>query len=465
MKNIFNNIIINLICFKLFSAYLIFPFKTRKSQIPNTDKNISALFRSLIYNHIFIEVNIGSPKQNVEVFLRSTTTDFYISEKNKSDIKTSCPEPIIYDVGSDLDKFYDKYNSESLEITEETTDDYPIENGVGNVSYDIFNFIDNNKKLIDKKIKFVLYKSTLGYTPGVIGLEAVLESEDKKYNFVDQLKSNDIINSYFWMINYTSDYEGNFIVGEQPHVFDNYFDKEELSFSYPFLYDDFFDWGLSFDDISFNGVNFRQFHDTVFEYELNYIKGNIELERQLDIYFNESIKNKTCFKEYINYPYPPNIFYYCKKDLYEDNMKYFPSLRFFQYELNFTFELNYKDLFVDRDDKIILLIFFDNAKFDWHFGKPFLRKYAFLMNQDTKIIGFYKNKNNWQKNEDEKKEKDDMKKQIQIILFIILLVIVLVLLIFSGIFIGVYLFKKKRKSKYRIDEEFEYTAKKDEAIN
>ena len=81
--------------------------------------------------------------------------------KNKSDIKTSCPEPIIYDVGSDLDKFYDKYNSESLEITEETTDDidrYIIINQFFTYySYDHTRFIKDIKLLLNsKKIHLVL---------------------------------------------------------------------------------------------------------------------------------------------------------------------------------------------------------------------------------------------------------------------------------------------------------------------
>ena len=38
--------------------------------------------------------------------------------------------------------------------------------------------------------------------PGVIRLGAFLEQEEKEYNLIEQLKTNDIINSYFWMINY-----------------------------------------------------------------------------------------------------------------------------------------------------------------------------------------------------------------------------------------------------------------------
>ena len=463
--NIINYLIFNIIYIKLSFSYLIFPFKTRFSNIPNIDKNITSLFRSLIDNHIFIELYLGNPKQIIEVFLRSNTPDFYISEKNKSDKRTSCPDPYIYDVGSDLTKFFDKFNSTSLNITKEGINSYPEVNLIGNVSYDNFYFINDKKENINSKMKFILYKSTLGYMPGVIGLQAILENDDKKYNFIDQLKSNDVINTYYWMINYTSDYEGNFIIGEQPHIFDSdNFQKDELYFSYPFLYDDFYNWGLPFNSITFNGVNLRQFHDNTFDYELNYIKGGIELEQLLDKYYNEYILNGTCFKENIKYPYPPNIFFYCKKNLYENNMKYFPPLKLFQFEFNYTFELNYKDLFIEKNDKIILLIFFDEMKFDWHFGKPFLRKYSFLMNQDTKIIGFYKN-NNKEKNE-EKKDNNEYNKtnwysKLQIILFIFLIIIAVILLVISGIFIGIHLFKKKKSKKYSIEEEYDYTPKND----
>ena len=454
-------IITNIIFVNLCSCYLIFPFKTRFSQIPNTDKNLTSLFRSLVDNHIYIELNIGSPTQSIEAFLRSSSYNFYISEKNKSDARTSCPEPYIYDVGSDLSKFFDKYNSASLEITNEGINSYTTGELIGNVSYDIIHFINNNNEKINQKMKFILYQSTEGYMPCVIGLESILEQDEKKYNFIEQLKLNDVINSYYWMINYTSDYEGNFIIGEQPHIIDPYyFNKDELSFTYPFLYDDFYDWGLSFSDINFNGISFKQFHDTSFNYELNYIKGNIDLEEQLDIYFKESILNKTCFKEDIAYPYRPNIFYYCKKDLYKDNMKYFPPLRFYQYELNYTFELTYKELFCEKNDKIILLIFFDEMKFDWRLGKPFLRKYSFLINQDTKIIGFYKNKKN-----DANINENKGRIKLQMVLFILLIICIFILLVLSGIFIGVYLFQKKRKSKYTIDEEYDYTSKNDEVIN
>ena len=71
-----------------------------------------------------------------------------------------------------------------------------------NVSFDNLLFINNKKETSNTKTKFILYQSTFGYMPGVIRLGAFLKQEEKEYNLIEQLKTNDIINSYFWMINY-----------------------------------------------------------------------------------------------------------------------------------------------------------------------------------------------------------------------------------------------------------------------
>ena len=83
--------------------------------------------------------------------------------------------------------------------------------------------------------------------PGVIGLQLPKFEERKIYFFIEQLKYNDIINSYYWMINYTSDFEGNLIIGEQPHIIDNTNYKDyELRKAYTFLYSSNREWGLRF---------------------------------------------------------------------------------------------------------------------------------------------------------------------------------------------------------------------------
>ena len=48
---------------------------------------------------------------------------------------------------------------------------------------------------------FFYYNTTLGNMPAKLRLKKVNSQNDKIYNFIEKLKSNDLIESYFWMIN------------------------------------------------------------------------------------------------------------------------------------------------------------------------------------------------------------------------------------------------------------------------
>ena len=112
------------------------------------------------------------------------------------------------------------------------------------------------------------------------------------------------------------------------------------------------------------------------------------------------------------------------------------------------------------------MIFFDDKKFDWYFGQPFLIKYSFSMNQDTKIIGFYKQPENNNDSNNNKNKKDNLifGTKSTIILFISLTICVIILLLLSGIFLGRYIYRNKKTKKNVLEEDFDYTAKKDEGI-
>jgi hypothetical protein len=263
------------------------------------------------------------------------------------------------------------------------------------------------------------------------------------------------------MINYTSEYEGNFIIGEQPHKFDpDYYKEDDLIFGHPYTYSAMQEyWGLRMDDILFQDNNFRPNHECYFYHELNYISGISELEKEIDKYFNDSI-NITCFKEKIKYPYGPHKFYYCDKEKYKEKVKEFPPLRFVHKEMNYTFELTYEDLFIEKYDKLILLIFFEETGSTWKMGKPFLKKYSFIMNHDMKTVGFYKN---FGKIKDENADGENTKKNLALTIVVISLgVIVLVAL---GLLIGKYLFKKRKRIN-TIDDEYDYSGEiNDNIIN
>jgi len=458
-----NIVIFYILFFKCSLSYIIYPFKTRKPLIEDSENNITILFRSLIDNNIYINIEMGHPKQVIDVFLRTDTEEFYFSEKIKSDINTNSSNPLIVDVNSNINNFFNARKSISLEISNKSITYFKGCRHQGNFSNDILYFKANNKfndknDYIKKRISFILYNTTIGNMPGVLGLQMPKFKEKKEYYFIEQLKYNDIISSYFWMINYTSENEGNLIIGEQPHIIDKFnFKEEDLEIAHPFLYSSNIDWGLSFDDIYFGQIKIVAEKNCLLNYEMNYILGNALLEKELDKYFNKFIKNNTCFKEDIQYPYFPHIFYYCNKNKYEKNIIYFPSLQFKHNELNNIFKLDYKDLFVEKHDKLILMIFFDKLNMGCHLGKPFLKKYSFLMNQDTKLLGFYNkkifdNKNNNNYN------------YITMIKIVIILLGIIILFIL-GVFIGKYFKKSKAKPLNIIDEDFEYQSENTDFLN
>ena len=106
------------------------------------------------------------------------------------------------------------------------------------------------------------------------------------------------------------------------------------------------------------------------------------------------------------------------------------------------------------------MIFFDDYPYEWYLGKPFLRKYSFLINQDSKIVGFYKRDETKNKNSN---DNDNIKNnEDYILLKIILIVIGIIILLSLGIFIGKYFYKGKTKKKNIIDEDYDYASKNDE---
>ena len=86
MKNIILIYIIFIFLFQFSYLYIIYPFQTRKPIINDDEKNITLIFKSLINNNIFINLEIGEPKQLIDIFLRLDKIEFYLCDNNKNDI-------------------------------------------------------------------------------------------------------------------------------------------------------------------------------------------------------------------------------------------------------------------------------------------------------------------------------------------------------------------------------------------
>ena len=143
-------------------------------------------------------------------------------------------------------------------------------------------------------------------------------------------------------------------------------------------------------------------------------------------------------------------------------IKKFPILYLYSRDLDFTFNLDYNDAFIELNNKIYFL-FIGKGVSDsvWTLGKSFMKKYPFIFNQEQKTIQFVHLDKYGDQNEKGNKEKNNsnFRKKIRIYFIIILIIIAIII----GIFIGKLIWKKNRKTRcYELDENFDYKSNNEE---
>ena len=157
--------------------------------------------------------------------------------------------------------------------------------------------------------------------------------------------------------------------------------------------------------------------------------------------------------------------FYCdKSDNFNiDNIKKFPTLYLEHIDLNYTFELTYKDLFSEKNNIYIFMIVCGMEDDDeWFFGNLFFRKYQFAFNQDSKIISFYKyNSDDGVDNEeddfDDKIKKIIIKEKQNLLYIILIAILCCIVCITLGFIIGKYVQKyKKKKRANELDDDYDY---------
>lgn len=121
------------------------------------------------------------------------------------------------------------------------------------------------------------------------------------------------------------------------------------------------------------------------------------------------------------------------------------KLTLYHKELNFTFEIDLKDLFYKLNDMKYFLIIFNNFNpYDWKLGLPFFQKYNFVFDIDKKTIGLYKRKGG------------NFSFSFSFFIYCILILIIICM----GYFIYYLLSHKPRKRRANeLEDNFEYQAK------
>ena len=408
--------------FKHIFNYISIPFKNSKSlSLLQNISNPENIYDALINIDITIDINIGTPFQKIPISL-------------------SLNNPYIYITSNILSNgiFNNEKSSSYNEISEISLGD---KNYYKNGYYctDLFNFNNKNTEL------FFILTTKMEYSTetrkGLIGLSIT----DYKNNqtLMNQLKTKEIINNYYFFLNYKNFENGDMIFGGTPHeIFPKKYPYTE--FRQVNTGGEFPSWEIKFSKFFYGDEIFDKIMKCSldFSFGMLLVTNSVRLSYYSD-FFEKRIENNFCEEiKYNDY-----FIYSCIDD---DNKVHFNELKDFHFintDLEFDFVFNYNDLFVSFNNKKYFLITSQISSLEFRFGKPFFKKYTIVFNSDNKQIGNYikvlneEEKENWFKRN---------------IIALIIIICLLIILIGIGIFFGGKLFKKKKKRINEVDDNFDY---------
>ena len=408
------------------SSIIRLPFKRINLDSP---KLIQNNFTNLIFeSNFYTEMKIGSKSQKIPM---------KISFKNYHSFIT------IYNYTGDFIKYNpDKSKTYQKIYGERFYTFINIKKGIASKEKFILKDL-NNKEISCNNIQFILATAPNFNISGDFGMSPSTKDEQFNnlvdYNFILNLHKNNYIKYNIFSINFFNKDSGEILIGNKPNEYINYNYELFIESNIPVGKDGYF-WGLEYIRSSMGGKNLY-IRDEIAEFSIeNYlIKPHICYKEKIDeLFFNEQIKNKKCI--FVNES-TEFSFYHCERNL---DLKQFPKLYLYQRTFNYTFELNANDLFEDLGDrKFFLMNFVDeiSTSSKWILGLPFLKKYNFTYNFDSRTIGMYFGI----------KEKKEQNKFNKLWFFVIICIIIIIIL---AIFI-IFLIKNKPRKK-RVNELDEY---------
>ena len=435
---------------------------------------VENFIKTKIQNPLYSKIKIGDKPQEIITWINSEEYSYFI-------FKDTCI----------IDSYYNEINSLTFEPNYEQTFFY---NGYGEtiyinetieLNYDINNE-KNNKEIKIKKFpimfmkdpkndEFFLNRFSLnditGKTCATIGLRFIENYHDLiSKNFLLVLKDKDIIDDYLVFLEYDKNgNEKNLILGG--YVEEIYKNKIKYSLenqrtTHIKVYNRFKpQWGIKCDKILSGNVKIEK-EDVAFHHNLGVIYGPKEYQNHIEskffnYYYGYHICNKKVDETY-------TIFYCDKEKFTIDEMKKFPELKFVKVDIEESFNLTYTDIFFTKGSYVYFLIVFNHIYDEiWELGKPFLSKYTFVYNFDSKLINYYKDIEG--DNEEFKKEKkmknfnNNKKKK-----FIYLIIIFSLFLGLICFFIGRILYNKKRSKLIKakeLEQNFSYQKYNNRNIN
>ena len=419
MKYFFVYVYLFNLIIKIIRNLIVIPFDIR--EIKGADNN----------EFIYTQIEIGDPPRKIDSLINFQDSLFYFWNISSSYI--------------DLNSSYNPSNSSSFNIISNINNSH-FKNII---SEDIYFYTDINCTNKSKyKISKILFPELIINQSlfNIIGMQ--VNSTNKTYNLINLLKSKDIIDNYIWTIKFENLTQGKLIIGDFPHNYDkNNYENKNLTLINTYSKGAKIFWGIQFSAIKFGQKTINDLNIGKIEPKFLDIIGPYEYIIAIEEIFFEKYKNKDICKRIFDKLDGEDIFrYVCDKDMFEKkDIDLFPNLTLISAELNFSFVLTGKELFMEKNNKINFLIVskFGKTDVDWKLGRIFLYKYQFVMDNDNNLIGIYKDNN---KNVFEEKEKNST------MLIVILSILALNMIVILSVTIFCIWKKLCKNSKRQLSE-------------
>ena len=434
---------------------LSFPFTTRRMN----DNNV---MKTLINNDIYTYLYVGQNKQQMEMNIKSQKSSTFL-------LSTSCPE-------NTKAKKFDENKSNSYNIQFIRKQYYMYEFKEATLSGDNFLIKQDDKDIEIKNFTFMLANTMWDgyqeYMGGMIGLKLQSKEDDQlnlpeKSNFINQLKANDLIQSYVFLLDYLSDDDGILYVGEYFETFkEGYSENDYISTKAGYEHFQLKNWEINIEKIcAGNDVVQNKTYMQLF-YELGIVAAPVSYQVYINItFFKDYLKNGIC-QELLNMEDIASFkkYYYIVCDKNNFDKSSFPKMKFYNREMNMNFTLTSEDLFYEHQNKVYFLIVFPVYGLTveyWLMGKPLIKKYKLFLDKDKKEIGLYLNHSEMKDERDPEPEPEEKGSYTGYIIVIVILSIVLVVSVAAILYYFLVVKKSRKVRVYELEENVDYIAQKD----
>ena len=397
----------------------------------------------MLDNILYTKIKIGEPKQEIFALINAEEYSYYIyKDICKLDSNYEENKSITYNPNDEYQFFYNGYGktiyiNESISFKEKEIKNFPI----------MLMKDPKNDEYFNKRNSI---NDITGKTCVTIGLRFTKNYNDKiSKNFISTLYDLDVIDNYVIFIEYDRMGKEKFLLlGEYPEMLfkNNYTFKNGCSANIK-IYNRFkSQWGFQCDKIFSGNIKIEK-NDIALHHNLGVIYAPNEYKEIIEkTFFSNYINLKICTK-INNGKY---IFFFCDKKKFENEINKIPELKFIKNEFDEEFILTYKDLFFTKGNKTYFLIVFHYLYNEiWELGKPFLSKFLFAYNFDSKIIIHYNHSNEIMK------DKTEYKKTKSYFKYIIFLSIFIAVLFFL---LGKKFYSKKKNllTAQELEKKFSY---------